>query len=77
MSSITLFDKILYFELSSKKGFYGCRNLEIFVGALKNKVSQICSFALQGWCIIYRRTYLRPKYGALLEKGVPPCINYQ
>ena len=29
------FDKILFFELSSKKEFHGCRDLEIFVGGLK------------------------------------------
>ena len=73
MSSITFFDKNLFFELSSKKLFYGRDNLKIFVGGLKNTVFQICSFPLQEWCIIYRRTYLRQKYGDMLEKGVPPC----
>ena len=77
MSSITFFDKKLFFELSSKKLFYGRDNLKIFVGGLKNTVFQICSFPLQEWCIIYRRTYLRQKYGDMLEKGVPPCTNYQ
>ena len=72
MSSITFFDKNLFFELSSKKLFYGRDNLKIFVGGLKNTVFQICSFPLQEWCIIYRRTYLRQKYGDMLEKGVPP-----
>ena len=61
----------------SKKGFHRHHNLEIFVVGLKNTVFQICSFPLQEWCIIYRRTYLRQKYGDMLEKGVPPCMNYQ
>ena len=52
--------------------FYGRDNLEIIVGGLKNTIFQICSFPLQEWCIIYRRTYLRQKYGDMLEKGVPP-----
>ena len=62
-------------ELSSKKLFYGRDNLEIIVGGLKNITFQICSFPLQEWCIIYRRTYLRQKYGDMLGKGVPPCTN--
>ena len=77
IESIFFFGKILFFELLSKNGFYGHHNLEIFVGGLKNTVFQICSFPLQEWCIIYRRTYLRQKYGDMLEKGVPPCTNYQ
>ena len=55
MSLITFFDKILFFELLSKKGIYGSHNLEIFVVVLKMLVVH---FSRLLWSRLFKRANL-------------------